>query len=47
MAAGVAMEKLQAETQSKMQVKQAEVAFEIEKMNNEAKLKTNAYAARV
>ena len=39
MARRLAMQKLQAETQSKMQVKQAEVAFEIEKMKNEANLK--------
>jgi adenylate kinase family enzyme len=39
MAAETAMAKIQAETQSKMQIKQAEVAFEIEKMKNEAVLK--------
>jgi hypothetical protein len=33
------MQKIQAESQSKMQLKQAEVAFEIEKMKNEAMLK--------
>ena len=39
MAAETAMAKIQAETQAKMQIKQAEVAFEIEKMKNEAVLK--------
>ncbi len=39
MAAQTAMQKIQAETQSKIQVKQAEIAFEIEKMSNEAELK--------
>lgn len=39
LAAQVAMQKIQAETQSKMQIKQAETAFDIEKMNNEAGLK--------
>ena len=39
MAAESAMQKIQAETQSKMQIKQAEVAFEIEKLKNEAELK--------
>ena len=34
------MQKIQAESQAKMQLKQAEIAFEIEKMNNEAKLKS-------
>jgi hypothetical protein len=38
-AAQAAMQKLQAETQSKMQIKQAEISFEIEKMKNEAELK--------
>ena len=38
-AAQAAMLKLQAETQSKMQIKQAEISFEIEKMKNEAELK--------
>ena len=33
------MQKIQAETQSKMQIKQAEVAFDIERMKNEAMLK--------
>ena len=37
MAAQVAMQKMQAETQGKIQVKQAEIAFEIEK-NNKPKL---------
>jgi hypothetical protein len=40
MAAQAAMMKIQAETQSKIQIKQAEVAFEIEKLKNEAMLKT-------
>jgi len=40
MAAEAAMMKIQAETQSKIQIKQAEVAFEIEKLKNEAILKT-------
>jgi len=39
MAAQTAMQKIEAETMSKMKVKQAEIAFEIEKMNNEAQLK--------
>jgi hypothetical protein len=39
MAAETAMAKIQAESQAKMQIKQAEVAFEIEKMKNEAVLK--------
>lgn len=39
MAAETAMAKIQAETQAKMQIKQAEVAFEIEKLKNEAVLK--------
>ena len=34
------MQKIQAESQAKMQIKQAEIAFEIEKMNNEAQLKS-------
>jgi hypothetical protein len=40
MAAQTAMAKISAETQSKIQIKQAEVAFEIEKLKNEAMLKT-------
>ncbi len=40
MAAQTSMMKIQAETQSKIQIKQAEVAFEIEKLKNEAMLKT-------
>ena len=39
MAAQTALQKIEAETMSKMKVKQAEIAFEIEKMNNEAQLK--------
>ena len=39
MAAQVAMQKMQAETQGKIQVKQAEIAFEIEKQKAEAELK--------
>ena len=38
-AAQTALQSLQAETQAKMQLKQAEVSFDIEKMNNEARLK--------
>lgn len=38
-AAQTAMAKINAETQSKIQIKQAEVAFEIEKLKNEAMLK--------
>ena len=33
-------QRIAAETQSKMQIKQAEISFEIEKMNNEAMLKS-------
>jgi len=40
MAAQVAAQKIQMESQSKMQIEQAKAAFEIEKMNNEAKLKS-------
>ena len=40
MAAQVAAQKIQLESQSKMQIEQAKAAFEIEKMNNEAKLKS-------
>jgi hypothetical protein len=39
LAGQVALQKIQAETQSKMQIKQAEVAFEIQKMQQEAELK--------
>src|SRR6056300_946049 len=39
MAAQVALQKIDAEGQSKMRTKQAEIAFEIEKMKNEAELK--------
>ena len=35
----IQMQKIQMETQSKMQVKQAEIGFEIEKLKNEAALK--------
>jgi len=38
------MQKHQQEMQGKMQLKQAEIAFEIEKMNNEAKLKSQLMA---
>tara|TARA_R110002020_G_scaffold204508_2_gene408578 strand:- start:14 stop:1045 length:1032 start_codon:yes stop_codon:yes gene_type:complete len=44
MASQVAMQKLQAEMQGKMQLKKAEIAFEIEKMNNEAQLKSGLMA---
>ena len=40
LAAQTAMQKIQAETQSKMQIKQAEIAFEIEKQREEANLKS-------
>ena len=40
MAAQTSMMKIEAETQSKIKIKQAEVAFEIEKLKNEAMLKT-------
>jgi hypothetical protein len=39
LAGQVALQKIQAEMQSKMQVKQAEVAFEIQKIQQEAELK--------
>ena len=39
MAQQMAMQQSQMEIQGKMQLKQAEVAFDIEKMNNEAQLK--------
>jgi len=39
MAAQTAMQKIQAEAQAKMQIKQAEISFEIEKQKNEAMLK--------
>jgi hypothetical protein len=39
MAGMMALEKIKLETQSKMQVKQAEVAFEIEKLKAEAQMK--------
>jgi len=44
MAAQVAMKKQQMELQGKMQLEQAKIAFEIEKMNNEAKLKSQLMA---
>ena len=40
MAAQVALQKIELETQSKVKIKQAEVAFEIEKNKNEAALKS-------
>ena len=43
-AAQLAMAKIQAEGEQKMQIKQAEVAFEIEKMKNEAQLKSQLMA---
>jgi len=39
LAGQVALQKIQAETQSKMQIKQAEVAFEIQKLQQEAEMK--------
>ena len=39
LAGQVALQKIQAETQSKMQIKQAEVAFEIQKIQQEAEMK--------
>ena len=39
-AAESAMQQIQAETQSKIQIKQAEIGFEIEKLNKEAELKS-------
>jgi hypothetical protein len=39
MAAQVAVQKIELEAQAEMKVKQAEIAFEIEKQNNEANLK--------
>ena len=44
MAAGIAMQKQEAETNGKIKVKQAEVAFEIEKMKQEAVLKSQLMA---
>lgn len=44
LAAQVAMQKIEADTRSKMQIKQAEVAFEIEKMKHEALLKSQLMA---
>ena len=44
MAAQLALQKQQAEMQGKMQLEQAKIAFEIEKMNNEAKLKSQLMA---
>ena len=40
LASQVTMQKIQAETQSKMQIKQAEVAFDIQKMEKEAEMKS-------
>jgi len=40
MAAEAAMQQIELETRAKMQLKQAEVAFDIEKSNNEAALKS-------
>jgi hypothetical protein len=39
MAAQVAVQKIELEAQAQMKIKQAEIAFEIEKQNNEAQLK--------
>jgi len=44
MAAGIAMQKTEAETNGKIKIKQAEVAFEIEKMKQEAVLKSQLMA---
>jgi hypothetical protein len=44
MAQQMAIQKSQQEMQGKMQLKQAEIAFEIEKMNNEAQLKERLMA---
>ena len=44
MAAGIAMQKQEAETNGKIKVKQAEIAFEIEKMKQEAVLKSQLMA---
>jgi hypothetical protein len=40
LASETAMQKIQLETQAKMQIKQAEIAFDIEKGKNEAMLKS-------
>lgn len=44
LAGQTALQKIQAETQSKMQIKQAEVAFDIQKMQKEAELKSQLMA---
>lgn len=44
LAGQVAMQKIQMESQAKMQIKQAEVAFDIERMKQEAMLKTQLMA---
>lgn len=44
LAGQVAMQKIQADTESKMRIKQAEVAFDIEKMQREAELKSRLMA---
>jgi len=44
LAGQVAMQKIQLESQAKMQIKQAEVAFDIERMKQEAVLKTQLMA---
>jgi hypothetical protein len=44
LAGQVAMQKIQMESQAKMQIKQAEVAFDIERMKQEAALKTQLMA---
>lgn len=44
MAAQTAMQKIQMETESKMKIKQAEVAFDIERLKNEAQLKSQLMA---
>jgi hypothetical protein len=44
MAAQAALQKINAETEGKMKVKQAEIAFEIEKMQAEAELKRSLMA---
>jgi hypothetical protein len=40
MAGQMAMQKIQMETNSKMQIKQAEIAFEIQKLEKEAEMKS-------
>ena len=44
MAGQIAMQKIESETQSKIRIKQAEVAFDIEKMKQQAELKSQLMA---